>query len=65
MLADMVARDGGGNGAEGALDVAACSRLQIEGVDVAESPPGENYDTAAGLAETLCFWCHTGVGSLG
>ena len=65
MLADMVARDGGGNGPEGALDIAAGPGLEVKGIDVAQSSPGEDYDATTGLAETLHPWSCRRVGGLG
>ena len=65
MFADVVARDGRGNGPEGALDITAGSGFEVEGVDVAQSSPGEDHDAATGPAEALYTWSYGGSGGLG
>ena len=58
VLADVVARDGSGNGSKGALDVTARIWFEIKSVNMAEATPGKNDDAAAGPAEATCFlWC--------
>ena len=52
VLADMVAGDVGGQGAKGAFDIAARLGFEVERVEMTQSSPGEDHDTAARLAES-------------
>ena len=51
VFTDVVAGNRSRQGSKRALDLAAGIGLQVKSVDMAQSPPGEDHDTAARLAE--------------